>query len=191
MVSADQREAELRLVLLTGPPGVGKTTMVNRLYDHYSAKGVRIGGISTREERENGQRVGFKIKDLGTGKEGWLARKSSFQGPRIGSYRVVSEDLEKIGVGALERALEERCDMIIVDEIGPMEMTSSSFREIVSKVLNSGKTTVATVKFGSHYSEVEKILSKSVLLEITTENREDIYKRLVERVEESIRQPGR
>lgn len=162
--------------------------MVNRLYEHYSAKGVKIAGITTKEERENGQRVGFKIKELATGKEGWLAKKNSLQGPRVGSYRVFSKDLETLGVGALARALEEPCDMIIVDEIGPMEMTSNSFRETISKILNGEKPTVATVKFGSRYSEVEKIRSRSILLEITTENREEIYQRLVEQMDEWIRQ---
>lgn len=178
----------MRLVLLTGPPRVGKTTMVNRLYEHYSAKGLKIAGITTREERENGQRVGFKIKDLAAGKEGWLAQKNAVEGPRVGSYRIVSRDLESVGVGALERALEETCDMIIVDEIGPMEMTSNSFRETVSKVLNSEKPTIATVKFGSHYFQVEKIRSKSILMELTVENREEIYQRLIEQMDEWISQ---
>jgi nucleoside-triphosphatase len=191
MDSANEREDELRVVLLTGPPGVGKTTMVNRLYDHYSAIGMRIAGITTREERQNGQRVGFKIKDLSTGKEGWLAQKDSLQGPRVGSYRVVSKDLETIGVSALVHAFEEPCDMIIVDEIGPMEMTSTSFREIISKVLKSEKATIATVKFGSHYSEVEKIRPNCILLEISAENREEVYQRLIEQVEEWIGPLGR
>lgn len=176
----------MRLVLLTGPPGVGKTTMVSRLYAHYSAKGLKIAGITTREEREHGHRVGFKVKDLATGKEGWLAQKNALEGPRVGSYRVVSRDLEIIGVGALEHAFEEDCDMIIVDEIGPMEMTSNSFREIIAKILNGEKATVATVKFGSHYFEVEKIRSESILMELTAENREEIYQRLVEQMDEWI-----
>ncbi len=165
--------------------------MVNRLYEHYSTKELKIAGITTREERQNGQRVGFKIKDLSTGKEGWLAQKNALEGPHVGSYRVDSKDLETIGVGALEHAFGEACDMIIVDEIGPMEMTSNSFREIISKVLTRDKATIATVKFGSHYPEVEKIRPKSILIEITKENREEVYRRLIEQVDEWIGQTRR
>ena len=146
----------MKLILLTGLPGVGKTTIINRLCTHYTTKGRNVQGITTREFREKGQRVGFKITDLATAEEGWLARKDSATGPRIGSYRVVTEDLERIGVGALERASKGPTDIVVVDEIGPMEMTSMSFRNVVSKVFDGEHATVATLRFGSHYPEVEK-----------------------------------
>lgn len=127
--------------------------------------------------------MGFKITDLATGDEGWLARKDSEAGPRIGSYRVVSEDLERIGVGALERACRGSADVVVVDEIGPMEMTSMSFRNAVSKVFDGEHATVATLKFGSRYPEVEKVRARSTLLEITRDNREQIYRKLIEQVD--------
>jgi nucleoside-triphosphatase len=188
MVSTGIQGGELNIILLTGLPGVGKTTIVNRLCAHYSAKGRNVQGITTREIRENGQRVGFKITDLATGQEGWLARKDSAAGPRIGSYHVVSEDLERIGVGALERASEGPTDLIVVDEIGPMEMTSTLFRNVISKVLTGEQSTLATVKFGSHYPEVEKIRGKSMELEITKDNREKIYRRLIDQLGDWARQ---
>ena len=173
---------------MTGLPGVGKTTIVNRLCAHYSAKGVNVQGISTREIRESGQRVGFKITDVATGQEGWLARRDSRVGPKIGSYRVISEDLERIGLTALERAVNGPCNIVVVDEIGPMEMTSTRFRSTVSKVLSGERTTIATVKFGSHYPEVEKIRERSMQLEITRNNREEIYRKLIEQVDDWVRQ---
>ncbi len=176
----------MKVILLTGLPGVGKTTIINRLCTHYTTKGRDVQGITTGEFREMGQRVGFKIRDLATGEEGWLARKDPAGGPRIGSYRVVSEDLERIGVGALERASKAPTDIVVVDEIGPMEMTSTSFRNAVSKIFDGQHATVATVKFGSRYPEVEKIMERSTLLEITKNNREGIYRRLIEQVDDWI-----
>jgi nucleoside-triphosphatase len=173
---------------LTGQPGVGKPTAINRLCSHYSAEGVSIQGIITKEIRENGQRIGFKITDIATGKEGWLARKDSSAGPRIGSYHVVSEDLENIGVLGLERVLQAPADLIIVDEIGPMEMTSSSFRNAISKILRVERPTVVTVKLGTSYPEVEQIRSDSIQLEITEDNREEIYRKLIGHIDRWIKE---
>jgi len=176
----------LKLILLTGLPGVGKTTIINRPCTHYTTKGRNVQGITTREFREKGQRVGFKITDLATAEEGWLARKDAARGPRIGSYRVVSEDLERIGVVALERASKGSADIVVVDEIGPMEMTSMLFRNAVSKVFDGQHATVVTVKFGSHCPEVEKVRARSTLLEIAKDNREEIYRKLIEQIDDWI-----
>jgi nucleoside-triphosphatase len=183
------RSDELRVILLTGRPGVGKTTVVNRVYDHYSKNGFKIDGLTTREVREAGARTGFMITDLSSGQEGWLAKKDLGTGPRVGSYVVVSHDLEKIGVAALERSMSGAADLVIVDEIGPMEMTSVSFRNSISRVLNGYRAVVATVKFGSRYPEVENILRKSLNWEITKENRESIYRRIIRQVDDWIGEP--
>jgi nucleoside-triphosphatase len=179
----------LRVILLTGRPGVGKTTLVNRIYEHYSKNGFKIEGLTTREVREGGTRTGFIITDLSSGQEGWLAKKDLGTGPRIGSYAVVPDDLEKIGGAALERSMSGAADLVIVDEIGPMEMTSTSFRDNISRVLNGRKTVVATVKFGSRYPEVENTWRKSLHWEITKENRETIYRRTLRQVDDWIRNP--
>ncbi len=181
----------MRIILLTGRPGVGKTTIVNRLYEHYTTRGLKIEGMTTREVREAGARIGFKITDLSSGKEGWLAKKELTAGPRVGSYVVASDDLEKIGVTALERSVKGTADLVIVDEIGPMEMTSTSFRNSISGVLNGDKVVVATVKFGSRYPEVQRAWATSVHWEITKENREPIYRRIIRQIDDWIGEPRR
>jgi len=178
----------LRVILLTGRPGVGKTTLVNRVYEHYSKHGFKIEGLTTREVREGSARTGFMITDLSSGQEGWLARKDLGTGPRVGSYVVVSDDLEEIGVAALKRSINGGADLVIVDEIGPMEMTSTSFRNSISKVLNGRKTVIATVKFGSRYPEIENTRRRSLQWEITKENRESIYRRTIRQVDDWIRE---
>ena len=190
MGSTNKHENELKIILLTGPPGVGKTTMVNRLATTLLSKGLTVSGITTREVREDGNRTGFRITDLSTREEGWLARKDSSSGPRIGSYRVISQDLEKIGVHAIERATEKPTTVTIVDEIGPMEMTSSAFRRAITRVFVGERPTIATVRFGSRYPEVEEVRGKSIQLEITKDNRQAIYDTLVKQVNEWIHQRG-
>ncbi len=178
------------VILLTGPPGVGKTTMVNRVYEHYKARGLKIAGITTREVREGNQRVGFKITDLSSGEEGWLARADGGAGPRIGRYTVASDDLERIGVKALKKATLGDVGLIIVDEIGPMEMTHSGFREAISEILDEDNALVATVKYGSHYPEVERIRRNALQLEITKDNRDTILKRIIGQLNRRIENRG-
>jgi nucleoside-triphosphatase len=170
---------------VTGAPGVGKTTLIQRIHDHYKNKGLRVSGIITREVRESDQRIGFKISDLSSGAEGWLARVGDSVGPRIGKYSVVSEDLEKIGVSALKRATEWPGGLVLVDEIGPMEMTSRPFRDALAKLLSHRGIVIATVKYGSHYPEVERAsgTAEGVSLEVSKGNRDEVMQRITSLVD--------
>jgi nucleoside-triphosphatase len=94
-------------------------------------------------------RVGFEILDLNTGRSGWLARVNQKNGPYVGKYRVNMEDLDFIGAKAIEDAVE-KCDVIAIDEVGPMEMFSDKFKEATRKALESGKPVVAVVHWKAH-----------------------------------------
>lgn len=165
---------------MTGAPGVGKTTLIERIRAHYKNRGFRVTGMITHEVRDGDQRIGFKISDLSSGAEGWLARVGDGVGPRIGMYNVVSEDLEEIGVSSLKRAIEGPTDIVLVDEIGPMEMTSGLFREALAKLLSPRGMVIATAKYGSHYPEVETAsrTAESVSLEVSKDNREEVMQKI-------------
>src|SRR5947199_5897215 len=154
---------------------------MQRIHDHCKNKGVRVDGMLTSEVRKGDERIGFKITDLSSGAEGWLARRGDGVGPRIGKYSVDSEDLEEIGVGALKRATERSADLVLIDEIGPMEMTSSAFRGTLAKLLSTRRNVIATVKYGSHYPEIERSprFAEALSLEISRDNREEMIQRIL------------
>lgn len=183
MASNEEWNHWMRIILLTGSSGVGKTTMVMRIAERLVSRGLKVAGITSREARERGWRMGFRIEDLSTGREGWLARKGPGEGLRIGSYHVINEDLLGIGVEALRRAANDRTDLVIVDEIGPMEMISASFRSAVAEVFQAHQPILATIKLGSDYEEVENIRENSLQLELTKENREQIYATLIDQID--------
>ena len=133
-----------RVLLLTGNPGVGKTTALIKIVNSLKAEGISVGGMISREAREGGGRVGFELIDLTNGKHGCLAHINQITGPQVGKYRVNLEVLENIGATAIEEAVE-KCDVIAIDEIGPMELFLQKFKQTVKQALASGKLVLAVV----------------------------------------------
>ena len=133
-----------RVLLLTGNPGVGKTTVLIKTVDALKAEGYSVGGMISREVREGNVRVGFEILDLTNSKHGWLAHVNQKTGPQVGKYHVNLEDLDNIGAQAIMQALE-KCDVIAIDEIGPMELFSQKFKQAVKQALDGRKLVLAVV----------------------------------------------
>ena len=77
-----------RVLLLTGNPGVGKTTVLIKTVNALKAEGISVGGMISREAREGNVRVGFEIIDLTNNKHGWLANINQRTGPQVGKYHV-------------------------------------------------------------------------------------------------------
>jgi nucleoside-triphosphatase len=135
----------IKNILITGLPGCGKTTLIKEVL-----KELRIParGFFTEEIREGGERIGFKIMTLND-KEGILAKKE-FKSPyKVSKYGVNLKDLEEIGVEEIEEGLKEN-SLIVVDEIGKMELFSQKFKEIISKALNSKNKVLGTIMLKSN-----------------------------------------
>jgi nucleoside-triphosphatase len=133
-----------RVMLLTGAPGVGKTTVLIKTAEALRAQGVSVGGMISREAREGNARVGFEITDFTSNKRGWLAHVNQKSGPQVGKYRVNLQDLENIGAKAITEAVE-KCAVVAVDEVGPMELYSQRFKQAVRQALDSQKLVLAVV----------------------------------------------
>ncbi len=164
-----------RVLLLTGNPGVGKTTVLTKAVDALKEKGICVGGILSREARAGRKRVGFEILDLYSGRRGWLAHVNQNAGPQVGRYHVNLDDLELIGAKAIADAVET-CDVIAVDEIGPMELFSKKFKEAVRKALEGHKPVLAIVHWKAHDKLINeaKELEDSALFTVTHENRDTL-----------------
>jgi nucleoside-triphosphatase len=130
-------------VLLTGRLGCGKTTLIKRVVNNLP-RGA--GGFYTEEIRDGGTRAGFKIVTL-DGEEAVFAHVdlTAAAGPdRLGKYGLDLSALERIGVGAVRQAVRAR-RIVIIDEIGPMEIRSLIFRETVNEALDSEVPLLATI----------------------------------------------
>ena len=170
-----------RTILLTGRPGVGKTTIIEAIADRL---GDAAGGFYTAEIREGGLRRGFKIVTL-AGEVGTLSHVDIKGPPRVSRYGVNLRDLEHIGVAALRRAVAE-ADCVVVDEIGKMELLSEEFRQAVTEAIRSDKAVVGTVmKGGNWWVDELKNLPGVTVLEVTRENREQIVPLVMELLQSS------
>src|SRR6266508_5584862 len=119
-------------ILLEGRPGAGKSTVARRFADRLSQDGIPVSGFVTEEIRESGRRMGFSVERLG-GERGVLAHVEILGPPRVGRYGVDLAALERLAIPALEQAGEN--DIVIVDELGTMELASRPFREALSALL--------------------------------------------------------
>lgn len=144
-------------LLVTGRPGIGKTTCLQRTAELLLSRGVRIGGMITLERREGGSRVGFEIRDIAGENVGMLASVGGGSGPRVGKYVVNLADLERVGVGAIDRALRE-AQVILIDEVGPMELLSRRFVDAVFAALDSPKPVLATIHVRAGETSVGRMI---------------------------------
>jgi nucleoside-triphosphatase len=176
-----------RILLLTGAPGVGKTTLLIKTADALKAKGTRVGGMISRDARQGSVRVGFEIIDLTNGKRGWLAHVDQKNGPQVGKYHVNLEDLENIGVKAIAEAVE-KCAVIAIDEIGPMELFSQKFKQAVKEALESKKSVLAVV----HAKAADPLINEAKQREdvetftVTLDNRNKLAEELTEKAERAL-----
>ncbi len=166
---------EKHVFLITGAPGIGKTTALIRTLSILRQNSYAIGGMVSREVRENGVRIGFEIIDLYDQKQGWLAQINRTNGPQFGKYHVNLKDLENIGARAILNAIGI-CDIVAIDEIGPMELFSQEFRNSVTVALKSNKLIIAVVHWKAKDKLIIDIKSRTdtEIFEVTYENRNEI-----------------
>ena len=132
-----------RVYLLTGRPGTGKTRLIK---EAIAGVGNKAGGFYTEEIRSSGGvRLGFRLVTL-DGQSAILAHVNIQSRYRVGKYGVDIESLDRVGIPALQRAAQE-CEVVVVDEIGKMELFSNSFRETVLQIIKSGKKVLGTIMF--------------------------------------------
>jgi nucleoside-triphosphatase len=131
--------------LLTGKPGTGKTSLIKQAVADLE---VKAGGFYTEEIRSGGTRLGFRLVTL-DGHEAILAHVDFNKQFPVGKYGVDVASLDRVGVPALRRAAEHS-DLVVIDEIGIMELFSAGFREAVLHIVGGGKRVLGTIMFHTH-----------------------------------------
>uniref|UniRef100_A0A803XX02 Nucleoside-triphosphatase, cancer-related n=1 Tax=Meleagris gallopavo TaxID=9103 RepID=A0A803XX02_MELGA len=159
-----------RHVFLTGPPGIGKTTLIQKVTQALKSSDVPIDGFYTEEVKEGGRRRGFDVVTL-SGKRGPLSRVSSDSSAsrrecRVGQYVVDVASFEQLVLPVL-RNVNQGSDaekkICVIDEIGKMELFSQAFIQAVRQMLaGSGTVVLGTIPIpkGKPLDLVEEIRSR-------------------------------
>ena len=169
-------------ILLTGPPKIGKTTVITRLVGLLRTAGVPVSGFVTREVREQGVRVAFVVKDL-DGPEAIIADVRSASSIRVGKFGVNVKEFENVGLPALERALADPGGVLVVDEIANMELASERFAELVMKALGADHPFVGTMHARAHpVTDAIREHPTVEIIEVTEANRDALPAQLAARL---------
>ncbi len=161
----------MKKILLTGPPRIGKTTIVKKVAHHLQKGGYPLKGFYTEEIRDNYKRVGFKIVTF-QGVEKILAHISFSSPYRVSKYGVDIQALEEI----LDLIYPVSSDeIIIIDEIGKMECFSKRFKDIILEVLKLQNRFLGTIALkGDPFIETIKKMPAIKLIQVTLKNRDEL-----------------
>jgi nucleoside-triphosphatase len=167
--------------LLEGRPGIGKTTVTRRLIALLRDAGVPLGGFVTDEIRGRGRREGFMVEAL-SGDRGVLAHVELPGPPRVGRYGVDLQAFERIALPAL--AAPQPGGVVVVDELGKMELASAAFRDVVAVLWDQDVAVVATVQLHHHpFTDTLKRRPDVQVLRVTEHSRDVLPERLAARLQ--------
>ena len=154
--------------LITGKPGVGKTTLVQKIIKLMAS--VNMAGFCTSEIRGTGSRLGFELQGLNGGSR-TLAHVEIDSQHRVGRYGVDKDSFEKF-LATLD-LLNPCVELIVIDEIGKMELFSNRFRNLVHDALNADKQVLSTIPSkGNAFTRKIKQRPDIQLVEVTHANRD-------------------
>jgi nucleoside-triphosphatase len=170
--------ANFPVILLTGPPGIGKSTIIQQVVARLEA---HAGGFYTQESRRAGERTGFEIVTI-AGQRATLATRDPTPAfdreASLGRYRINLAAIDDLAVPTLQVALAQG-QIIIVDEIGPMELFSPLFCEIVQQILDSNTPATGTIVQRSHpFANRVKAHPRVQTVQVTLDNRDELAAQL-------------
>lgn len=136
-------------LLVLGEPGSGKTSWCRGYIDWWQKRGSSVGGIVCPKTERQGRRTGFNVIDLLTGEEVPFARLSRYRsfkgGEKIGDYTISRHGI-LFACAVVERAVGNKCDLVVIDEVGPLELCGKGLMPAVELALASPVNVLIVVR---------------------------------------------
>jgi nucleoside-triphosphatase len=157
---------------ITGLPGSGKTYALLRVIEMLEEEELSIGGMIDEPIEEGRKKVGFTVRNLLTGEQQVFASTDIESKVMVGKIGVDLVKLEEVGVKAIKDAIDQ-CDIIVIDEVGKMEVESEAFVDMVKESLDADKPMIITLHKKSRNPLLQDIRRRDDvrILEVTPTNR--------------------
>ena len=166
-------------LLLEARPGAGKTTAFRRLAELLEEAGAAVAGFTTEELREGSRRVGFAVESMDGVRE-TLAHVDLPGPPRVGRYGVDLEAFERVALPALGAPAG---GVVLIDELGKMELASERFRGAVERLFDRPEPLAATVQVARHpFTDALRRRRDVEVIRLTAANRDALPGQLAERL---------
>lgn len=166
-------------ILLTGKPGIGKSTVLQKVRKSYN--GEKMGIISHEIRSKEGERIGFEAENL-AGKKKIFAHKHLIKSDHVvgKKYFVDLEAIDNFVVPEIEKGISENA-LVFIDEIGRMQAFSSKFLKAIRKLLNSKSSVLGTIVYEPEQWSLEfRSHPESVLVTVNEKNRDLLPKVIAE-----------
>jgi nucleoside-triphosphatase len=157
---------------ITGLPGSGKTYALLRVIEMLKEEELSIGGMVDEPIEDGRKKTGFTVRNLLTDEKAVFAGTDIESKIVVGKMGVDLSKLEEVGVKALKDAIEQ-CDIIVIDEVGKMEVESEAFVSAVKETLEADKPMIITLHKKSRNPLLQDIRRRDDvrILEVTPTNR--------------------
>ncbi len=176
-----------QVFLITGNRGIGKTTLLLRILEELRGTRLKIGGVVSPPVFAGGdEKIGFQGEDVATGDQWALGRlNGSLDGPRLGPWSFSSEGF-RLGISAVREAINLQADLIVLDEIGPLELIRGEGYAAVLPELPSSPVKILMLvvrpelinRFVSRFFQD----NQPEVVEVTGENRQLLLYELVKKI---------
>lgn len=144
------------VIFISGRSGTGKTSMVLSLIKKMKADNLSVAGFAAPSVCENGKFAGHNIYDITTGQSNILARKQNHKNATfVGKYYITKEGMDT-GNKILINAAALNPGWIVIDEIGPWELTGQGWAKSINKIL---ETTTANMIWVVREGLVNEVIS--------------------------------
>ncbi len=123
--------------ILTGKINQGKTSYTGQIVTRLKEKGITVKGFLTMGNTNDSHRNAYFIKDIETGEQTDLcSTRADRQKPNFGRFYFEEKGIQE-GCKLIEQCMEAPTDLIIIDELGPMEINDRGWAPAIEKVVES------------------------------------------------------
>lgn len=125
------------IIIITGRVQEGKTSFAGRIIRNLKEKNFRIAGFLATGVHENGKRIGYNLFDIETLKEIELSNNiGNEQHLKVGRYYFNPPGMMR-GLEILKPGNLTDKQLIVVDEIGPLELDDQGWSHSVEELIRT------------------------------------------------------